>query len=128
MNETKYGITGATGQLGRFVVAGLTSKVNEGSVVALVRTPEKAKALAGEARAFDYDQPEILGRALAGIDTLLLISSNEIGQRVAQHKNVIAAAKAAGVKRIVYTSLLRADTSPLSIAGEHAATEAARLR
>jgi NAD(P)H dehydrogenase (quinone) len=125
MNHTLYGITGATGQLGRLVVAALKPKANEGSIVALVRDPEKAQDLGVEARAFDYDQPESLAGALAGIDTLLLISSNEIGKRVAQHKNVIAAAKAAGVKRIVYTSLLRTDASPLNIAGEHAATEEA---
>jgi NAD(P)H dehydrogenase (quinone) len=125
MNQTTIGITGATGQLGRLVVAALKPKTAEGSVVALVRAPEKAGDLGVETRAFDYDQPETLAGALAGIDTLLLISSNEIGQRVNQHKNVIAAAKTAGVQRIVYTSLLRADTSPLSIAGEHSATEAA---
>lgn len=125
MNTIKYGITGATGQLGQLVLSALKAKGNEDSVVALVRNPEKAKGLGVEARSFDYDTPETHGQALAGIDTLLLISSNEIGQRVAQHKNVIGAAKAAGVKRIIYTSLLRTDTSPLSIAGEHAATEAA---
>lgn len=125
MNGTKVGITGATGHLGRWVVAGLKSRGNAGDVVALVRTPEKAQDLGVEVRAFDYEQPETLGPALAGIDTLLLISSNDIGKRVAQHRNVIEAARAAGVKRIVYTSVLRADTSPLSVAREHAPTEAA---
>jgi NAD(P)H dehydrogenase (quinone) len=63
--------------------------------------------------------------SLTGVDTLLLISSNEIGQRAAQHNNIIEAAKKAGVKRVVYTSLLHADTSPLSLADEHRATEVA---
>ncbi|NTW03160.1 MAG: NAD(P)H-binding protein, partial [Oscillochloris sp.] len=58
-------------------------------------------------------------------DTLLLISSNEVGQRAVQHHNVIEAATKAGVKRIVYTSLLHADTSLLSLAEEHHATEVA---
>ena len=62
-------------------------------------------------------------QALAGVDTLLLISSSEVGQRAAQHHNVIETAKKAGVKRIVYTSLLRADASPLSLADEHRVTE-----
>ncbi|MBD0320769.1 MAG: SDR family oxidoreductase, partial [Gemmatimonadetes bacterium] len=70
-----------------------------------------------------YDRPETLGPALAGVGTLLLISSNEMGKRVAQHRDVIGAAKDAGVQRIVYTSLLRADSSPLSLAADHLATE-----
>jgi NAD(P)H dehydrogenase (quinone) len=61
--------------------------------------------------------------ALKGIDTLLLISGSEVGQREAQHANVIASAKEAGVKKIVYTSVLHADTSTLSLAVEHVATE-----
>jgi NAD(P)H dehydrogenase (quinone) len=117
-------ITGATGQLGRLVVAKLKAKVPAADIVALVRSPEKAVDLGIAARAADYTVPDTLNKALAGVDTLLLISSNEIGQRTAQHRNVIVAAKQAGVKRIVYTSLLRADTSPLSLADEHRATEA----
>lgn len=77
------------------------------------------------ARAADYADPETLPAALAGIDTLLLISSSEVGQRAVQHGNVIDAAKKAGVKRIVYTSLLHADRSVLSLAEEHRQTEAA---
>lgn len=76
-------------------------------------------------REFDYSKPESLAAQLKGIDTLLLISSNEIGQRASQHKNVIAAAKKAGVQWIVYTSLLHSDTSSLSLAGEHIETETA---
>ena len=71
------------------------------------------------------DQPEGLPGSLKDIDRLLLISSSEIGKREQQHKNVINAAKKAGVSWIVYTSLLHADTSSLSLAGEHLATEAA---
>jgi NAD(P)H dehydrogenase (quinone) len=93
--------------------------------VALVRTPQKAADLGVEAREANYDEPETLGKALQGIDTLLLISSSEIGKRAPQHKNVIEAAKRAGVNWIVYTSLLHADTSSLSLAAEHVVTEAA---
>lgn len=119
----KTGITGATGQLGRLVVENLKKKVAAENLVALVRTPEKASDLGIETRAFDYEKPESLAEALHGIDHLLLISSNEIGKRRQQHENVIKAAQQAGVKWIVYTSLLHADRSTLSLAGEHKATE-----
>lgn len=119
----KTGITGATGQLGRLVVEDLKKRTSAENVVALVRTPEKAADLGVEVKAFDYTQPDV--ESLKGIDSLLLISGNEIGQRETQHKNVINAAKEAGVKHIVYTSLLRADNSTLSLAPEHFATEEA---
>jgi len=121
----KIGVTGATGQLGRLVVEKLKQKVAADSVVALVRNPEKAADLGVEARAFDYTQPETLVASLKGIDKLLLISGNEIGQRLPQHKAVIEAAKQAGVKQITYTSILHADSSPLGLAGEHLGTEVA---
>jgi NAD(P)H dehydrogenase (quinone) len=119
----KIGVTGATGQLGRIVIEKLKERVSSESIVALVRTPEKASSLGVEARTFDYSKPEALADSLKGIDSLLLISSNEIGQRIQQHANVIEAAKQAGVKRIVYTSLLHADRSTLNLAEEHLATE-----
>lgn len=121
----KIGVTGATGQLGRLVVEKLKQKVAADSIVALVRNPEKATDLGVEARAFDYTQPETLVASLKGIDKLLLISGNEIGQRLPQHKAVIEAAKQAGVKQITYTSILHADSSPLGLAGEHLGTEVA---
>lgn len=119
------GITGATGQLGRIVVEKLKQRIPGSAIVALVRNPEKAESLGVALRIADYARPETLADALAGLDTLLLISSSEVGQRASQHANVIAAAKQAGVGRIVYTSLLHADTSPLSLADEHRETEAA---
>ena len=121
----KIAITGATGQLGHLVIAQLKNRIPTDDIVALVRNPAKAADLGVTARAFDYSKPEQLEPALAGIDTLLLISSSEVGQRAAQHANVIAAAKQAGVRQIVYTSLLHADTSPLNLAAEHNETEAA---
>jgi NAD(P)H dehydrogenase (quinone) len=120
---TTIAITGATGQLGRLVVARLKAKLPAQQLVALVRSPAKAADLGIAAREADYTRPETLAGALAGVESLLLISSSEVGQRAAQHRNVIAAAKQAGVKRIVYTSLLRADTSSLSLAPEHHETE-----
>ena len=121
----KIGVTGATGQLGRLVIESLKQKVAAEIIVALVRTPSKAADLGIEARVFDYTQAETLVSSLQGIDKLLLISGNEIGQRLPQHKAVIAAAKQAGVKQIVYTSILHADSSPLSLAVEHLGTEVA---
>lgn len=119
----KTGVTGATGQLGRMVIEKLKERISSDSIVALVRSPQKAADLGVEAREFDYNKPENLANALKNIDSLLLISANEIGQRANQHKNVIEAAKKAGVKWIVYTSILHADTSTLSLAEEHLATE-----
>ncbi|MBC3540116.1 SDR family oxidoreductase [Rufibacter sediminis] len=118
-------ITGATGQLGRLVVEKLKQKGTPAQLVALVRSPQKAADLGVEAREADYDKPETLSPALQGIDTLLLISGSEVGKRAKQHQNVIDAAQNAGVKWIVYTSLLHADTSSLTLAEEHLATEAA---
>ncbi|HLP05074.1 MAG TPA: SDR family oxidoreductase [Paludibacter sp.] len=121
----KIGVTGATGQLGRLVVGKLKQKVAAETIVALVRNTEKAADMGVEARAFDYTKPESLVASLKGIDKLLLISGNEIGQRLPQHKAVVEAAKQAGIKLITYTSILHADTSPLSLAVEHLATEVA---
>jgi NAD(P)H dehydrogenase (quinone) len=117
-------VTGATGQLGRLVIEALKTRAPAAPIVALARDPAKAAAPGVAARAFDYDRPETLGPALAGVEKLLLISSNEIGRRAVQHRNVIQAAKAAGVKLFAYTSLLHADVSPISLAVEHRQTEA----
>ena len=121
----KTGVTGATGQLGTLVVEKLKEKGLASNVVALLRNPEKAAGLGVEAREFDYNNPAKLVDALKGIEKLILISGNELGKRAEQHANVIEAAKKAGVKWVVYTSLLHADTSSLSLAPEHHATEKA---
>jgi NAD(P)H dehydrogenase (quinone) len=116
-------ITGSTGQLGRQVIDGLKSSDTSEEIIALARSLEKAGDLGVNVRKADYDQPETLVPALSGVDTLLLISGSEVGKRVAQHKAIIDAAVSSGVKRIVYTSLLKADTSPISLAPEHVETE-----
>jgi NAD(P)H dehydrogenase (quinone) len=121
----KIAVTGATGQLGQLVVEQLKKRIANEEIVALARKLEKASGLGVEVREFDYTKPEIMEASLKGIDYLLLISGSEFGQRAAQHTNVINAAKKAGVKWIVYTSLLRADTTGINIAGEHLASEKA---
>lgn len=121
----KIAITGATGQLGRLVISKLSGLGSTDNIVALVRSVQKASDLGVEVREANYDKPETLETALSGIDTLLLISGSEVGKRAVQHSNIIHAATKNGVKWIVYTSLLHADTSTLSLAEEHLATEAA---
>ncbi|MDI7659842.1 SDR family oxidoreductase [Cronobacter universalis] len=119
-------ITGATGQLGQRVIDTLLNTVAAQEIVAIVRNPAKAAALSAkgvQVRAADYNDVAALTAALAGVEKLLLISSSEVGQRAPQHRNVIDAAKTAGVKLIAYTSLLHADRSPLGLADEHVATE-----
>lgn len=116
-------ITGASGQLGRLVLDHVIARQGAGGLRALVRSPERT-ALPVEAAAFDYDRPDSMAPALAGVTRLLLISGSEIGRRIDQHRAVIDAARAAGVGHIVYTSLLHADRSPLSLAEEHRQTEA----
>jgi NAD(P)H dehydrogenase (quinone) len=120
-------ITGATGQLGRLVIQSLLGKVPAAQIVAAVRQPARAADLAAlgvQVRQADYTQPATLDAAFKGATKVLLISSSEIGQRDAQHRNVVDAAKRAGVSLLAYTSLLHADTSPLGLAAEHRATEA----
>lgn len=121
----KIGVTGATGQLGTLVIKELKKRIPNDEIVALVRSPERATKLGVEIRKFDYSNRDGLTDSLKGIDRLLLISSNEIGQRAKQHLNVIESAWKNGVKWIVYTSLLRADKSSLSLAPEHHTTEQA---
>lgn len=125
MNPMKIAVTGATGHLGTLVVEELKKRVPLQNLVALARTPAKAAQFGIEVRTFDYNKPEELEEALTGIDRLLLISGNEIGERTMQHLHVIEAAVKAGINWIIYTSLLHADDSTLNIVAEHAATEVA---
>ncbi|MCR9003614.1 SDR family oxidoreductase [Rahnella perminowiae] len=121
-------VTGATGQLGRLVIAALLKKVPANQIIAAVRNPQKAQDLAEQGiqvRQADYSQPATLDSAFEGVEKLLLISSSEVGQREAQHNAVIDAAKRAGVQLLAYTSLLHADKSPLGLGVEHRATEKA---
>lgn len=117
-------VSGATGQLGQLIIQRLKNHLPASHIVALARNPAKAQALGVQTRLADYNREETLVPALQDIDTLMLVSGNELGQRIAQHQRLMDAARDAGVKRIVYTSLLRADRSPLSVAREHPESEA----
>jgi NAD(P)H dehydrogenase (quinone) len=117
-------VTAATGQLGRLVVESLRERGAD--VVAVVRDPAKAAGALGsdvEVRTASYDDRAALEAAFAGVDTVVLVSGNEVGRRVQQHTNAVGAAKAAGVTRVVYTSAPHADTTTLALAPEHKATE-----
>ncbi|MBZ2197115.1 SDR family oxidoreductase [Occultella gossypii] len=120
-------VTGATGHLGRLIVEALLQRgVEPAQVVAAVRTPAKAAELADRGvtvREADYDRPDTLAPALDGVDVLVLVSGSDVGQRVRQHGAVVDAAKAAGVKHLLYTSIVHADTTPVLLAPEHKATE-----
>lgn len=120
-------VTGASGQLGRLVMEGLLARVPAENIVAAVRNPSKVADLAARGvvvRTADYAKPETLDAAFAGVDRLLLISSSEVGGRVPQHRNVIEAARRAGVGLVAYTSILHADATPLGLGAEHRETEA----
>lgn len=125
--QSRTVVVGATGQLGHLVVKSLLSRgVPAGSILGTGRNQERLAELAalGVATAVvDLAGPTDIAAVLGAGDTVLLISGNEVGQRVAQHRHVIDAAVAAGVARIVYTSAPRADTSALILAPEHKATE-----
>ncbi len=119
-------VTAATGQLGGLVVKSLLEAVPAECVIAGVRDASKAsflEHLGVAVRTADYDMPETLDGAFAGVDCVLLISSNALGRRVHQQRNVVDAAKRAGVKLLAYTSVLHADNSPLGLAEDHRRTE-----
>lgn len=121
-------VTGATGKLGRHVVESLLERVPASEIAVVVRNADKAADFAArgvEVRVADYAKPETLGAVFKASDKVLLISSNELGQRAQHHQAVVAAAKTAGVAFLAYTSILRASESGLALAAEHKATEIA---
>jgi NAD(P)H dehydrogenase (quinone) len=127
MSKPNILVTGAAGQLGKLVIGQLIARTPANRVAALVRSASQASPLSRlgvEARIGDYTDGNSLDRALVGVERLLFISSNDLVSRRAQHRNVIEAAKRAGVKLIAYTSLLHADRSQLGLARDHRDTEA----
>ena len=121
-------VTGASGKLGGHVIQQLVQRVPANQIVAAVRDPGKAADLAKlgvQVRLADYDRPDTLASALAGVNKVLLISASEPRGRLARHRAVIDAAKKAGVLLLVYTSILHAASSTLALAAGHKATEEA---
>jgi NAD(P)H dehydrogenase (quinone) len=119
-------VTGATGQLGRLVITELLERVPASEIAAAVRDPGSAAALAGMGvtlRACDYDHEATLADAFEPGDRVLLISSNNFVNSVAQHTAVVHAARTHGVELLAYTSLLNAADSPLIVAQAHRGTE-----
>lgn len=133
MNTTKQtaqpliAVTGASGNLGRLVIEALLGQNQPPSrIVALVREAGDAADLTErgvQVRRAEYNQPETLEAAFAGVERLVFISSSEVGQRVPQHRNVVNAARKSGVVFLAYTSIAKADTSKMQLAAEHQATE-----
>jgi NAD(P)H dehydrogenase (quinone) len=122
-------VTAAAGQLGRLVIDALLERgAAPADVVAAARDTAKLTEIASRGIRtveLDYARPETIARALDGVDSVLLISGTEFGERVAQHRNVIEAAAAAGVTKLAYTSAPKATETELVLAPEHAATEQA---
>jgi NAD(P)H dehydrogenase (quinone) len=122
-------ITGAAGHLGRLTAQLVLERVGADEVVLVTRRPEAIADLAerGAAVRFgDFDEPDSLPAAFAGVDRLLLVSVDALGNRVAQHTAAIDAAAAAGVGHVLYTSGLNAGSElPLVVSHDHGATEQA---
>lgn len=124
---TTYLVTAASGHLGRLAVHALIARgVAATDVVATARDLDSIADLAGlgvETRRADYTDPASLKDAFTGVDRILFVSSSAVGERVPQHTNVVDAARDAGVELIAYTSVTKADTSQMILAGEHLETE-----
>ena len=99
----KIGVSGASGHLGRAVVSELQQRADGHEVIAITRTPETVSGPA-QRRFGDYDRPESLAEAYAGLDRLLIIPSLDAGKRGAQNVAAIDAAVSAGLKHIVFMS------------------------
>jgi NAD(P)H dehydrogenase (quinone) len=130
-NQKTLFVTGASGHLGRRAVEFLLG-ARAGHVIAGSREPGKLADLAAkgaQTRAIDFEKPETLANAFAGVDRLLIVSTDAIdrpGRRIAQHRAAIAAAVAAGVKHIVYTSYANAvPGSAVLLNPDHQQTEEA---
>ncbi|SRR5579883_564382 len=126
---TTFLVTGANGKLGRHVTQ-LLLEANAGTVIAASRDTAKLADLAAkgaELRRADFDDPASLAEAFKGVDRLLIIATDSLGsgQRLRQHKAAVAAAKAAAVGHIVYTSMVKPETSAVTFAGDHLGTEEA---
>ncbi|MEO0357852.1 MAG: NAD(P)H-binding protein [Pseudomonadota bacterium] len=109
----KIAVTTASGQLGQATVHALARLDHIDQVIGLARTPANADTLDIEIRPGDYDRPDQLATSLKDVDALVLISGNQDPTaRIQQHRNAIAAAKAADVGKIVFTSVQGIQDAP----------------
>lgn len=122
-------VTGASGPFGRHAAERLLDQLDPGEVVLLTRNPGSLSDLAERGvtvRAADFDRPQTLDSAFDGVQRVLLVSTDAVGRRLAQHATAIAAAERAGVQHVVYTSVPRPSVdNPALVVADHAGTEQA---
>ena len=121
-------VTGASGHLGRRVADLLLERLDPSEVVLLTRTPEALASYSERGavvRYADFDEPATLGEAFSGTERALLISALDFARRTGQHGAAIEAAKAAGVRHVIYTSIPGPEGNPAAAAPSHLATEVA---
>lgn len=128
MSSEKYLITLASSHFGTVAIDFLLKEIPAKNIIATVRDAKKGEKLKEkgiEIRIADYSKPETLKEAFKGVDKLLFISGipGQAVPRDVQHKNVIEAAKACGIKYIAYTSLINCEKNPAILSGDHKATE-----
>ncbi|MEU6207208.1 NAD(P)H-binding protein [Micromonospora musae] len=120
-------VTGATGQLGRLVIADLLAAgVPADQITAVARSAERAADLVARGvrlHVADYDRPETFAGAFRPGDRVLLISASEVGRRAAQHAAVVDAAAAAGVAQLAYVGVFGGPEADFLLAADHRATE-----
>jgi NAD(P)H dehydrogenase (quinone) len=121
-------VTGASGHLGRKVADLLLEHLDPSQVVLLTRTPDALASYSERGavvRHADFDDPATLVEAFSGADRALLISALDFERRSGQHRAAIEAAKAAGVRHVIYTSIPEPESNPAAAAPSHLATEVA---
>lgn len=119
-------VTGAGGHLGRRVVE-LLQQAGATKVIAGSRDPSKLNVQGAEVRRIDFGDAASLAAGFAGVDQVLVISTDVVGEaRQRLQLAAVAAAGKAGVKHIAYTSLTHPQAdSPVLIAPDHRITEEA---
>lgn len=108
----KVAVTAASGNLGSAIIKQLVSEIGKENVIGIARTPEKAKHLGVQIKKGDYNNKSDFDEALKGVDLVLIVSGmDHPDKRIDQHRNIIDAAKDAGVRKLVYTSIIGKDGS-----------------
>jgi NAD(P)H dehydrogenase (quinone) len=121
-------VTGASGHLGRKVADLLLERLDPSQVILLTRTPDALASYSERGvvvRHADFDEPSTLAEAFSGAERALLISALDFERRIGQHRAAIEAAKAAGVRHVIYTSIPKPEGNPAAASPSHYATELA---